>query len=828
VTVEPERRKIPDGRESRTPELPADLVTPLVEMLPVAICALDLTGRVICWNAAAADLLGRPAAEVLGQEAPGVDDKVRAALLGTLARVRAGGRVSSVELGVRRPDGAEVRVLALPAVLTGNEGQPVGVVAALLDVAERDHSLERELRRRNRFIETILDNLPIGLAVNALDMSKVGYVNARFQEIYGTWVEGSLRDAESFFERICPDARDRERIRRDVLASEGDGQYRRLQWDDIRVTGRDGLSRIVQASNIPLPEHGLMISTVQDVTDRKLAEEALRESERRYQIMAESSPVGIFRAAPQGQCRYVNRRWREIAGLTAEKALAEGWLTVVHPDDREYVVGTWTLCVQERRTFRSECRFKRPGGLTTWVFVQAEPVFDSQDELTGYIGSVTDISERKRTEEEIRQLAYYDGLTRLPNRAFFLEQLRRALDAASRNGTRVAILFCDLDNFKDVNDSLGHDKGDLLLKQIAGRLSDCIRKGDTLSRLGGDEFVLLLPAASGDREAVTVARKIKRQMSRPFDIEGAEVYSTPSIGIAIFPEDGGDVSTLLKHADMAMYVAKSKGRNRYQFFGEEMNRHAQERQALEAGLRRALAQDEFALLYQPQFDTATGRLVGAEALLRWHHPERGVLLPEQVIPLADETGLIHPIGEWVLRAACAQAREWQQLGFTDLRVGVNLSGRQFHEPALVELVRHVLDETGLPPSLLELEIPEQVLASDIEESIATLQTLRELGVHLAIDDFGTGAASFVALRRLPVNRLKIAPPFIADIATDPRAKALAGAILGLAASLGLEAVAEGVETEAQLEVLRDLGCRQVQGFHFARPASSQAITRRMG
>jgi diguanylate cyclase (GGDEF)-like protein/PAS domain S-box-containing protein len=828
VTVEPELSKDLTGRESRAPALRADLVTPLVETLPVAVCALDLTGRVICWNAAAADLLGRPAAEVLGQEAPGVDAKARAALLGTLARVRAGGRVSSAELEVRRPDGADVRVLALPAVLTGGEGQPVGVLAALLDVAERDHSLERELRRRNRFIETILDNLPIGLAVNALDMSKVGYVNARFQEIYGNWVEGSLRDAESFFERICPDARDRERIRRDVLANEGGGEYRRLQWDDIRVTGRDGLSRIVQASNIPLPEHGLMISTVQDVTDRKLAEEALRESERRYQIMAESSPVGIFRAVPHGQCRYVNRRWREIAGMTSEKALVDGWLAAVHPDDREFVVGNWTLCVQERRTFRSECRFKRSGGLTTWVFVQAEPVFDSQDELTGYIGSVTDISERKRTEEEIRQLAYYDALTHLPNRAFFLEQLLRALDTAHRNGTRVALLFCDLDNFKDVNDTLGHDKGDLLLKQIAGRLSACIRKGDTLSRLGGDEFVLLLPAASGDKEAVTVARKIKLQMSKPFDLEGSEVYSTSSIGIAIFPEDGGDVSTLLKHADMAMYVAKSKGRNRYQFFGEDMNRRAQERQALEAGLRRALAQNEFALLYQPQFDTTTGRLVGAEALLRWHHPERGVLLPEQVIPLADETGLIHPIGEWVLRTACAQAREWQQLGFTDLRVGVNLSGRQFHEPSLVDLVRQVLAEVGLPPSLLELEIPEQVLAGDIEESIATLQALRELGVHLAVDDFGTGAASFVALRRLPVNRLKIAPSFIADIATDPRAKALAGAILGLAASFGLEAVAEGVETEAQLQVLRDLGCREVQGFHFARPAPSHAITRRMG
>ncbi len=800
---------------------------PLVEVLPVAVCALDLQGRVVCWNAAIADLLGVDAERVLGRDPAGLDDTTRATLAGALVRLREGASLEPAELTVARPGRDEVRVLALPAALADAQGQPAGLVAVLLDLAERDHSLERELRRRNRFIETILNNLPIGLAVNALDMSKVGFVNARFQEIYGTWIDGGLQTGESFLERLCPDARDRERIRRD-LENQGEGQpFRRMQWDNIRVTGQDGTTRIVTAANIPLPEQGLMISTVQDATDRKLAEEALRESERRYQIMAESSPVGIFRCDPVGRCRYVNRRWREIAGLTAERAATDGWFAAVHPDDRDVVQSAWRVAVGERRTFRTECRFKRPGGLTTWVMAQAEPVFDSYDELTGYIGSVTDISERKRNEEEIRQLAYYDALTRLPNRAFFLEQLQRALDTARRNDNHVALLFCDLDNFKDVNDTLGHDKGDVLLKQIATRLSACIRKGDTLSRLGGDEFVLLLPATVGDREAMTVARKIKRTMGRSFDLEGHEVYTSTSIGIAVFPDDGQDVGTLLRHADMAMYAAKSRGRNRYQFFSEDMNRRARERMSLEAGLRQALDRHEFTLVYQPQYDLATGVLRGTEALLRWSHPERGTVVPAQFVPLAEETGAILPIGEWVLRTACAQAREWQALGFADLAVGVNLSSRQFLEPGLVDLVRRVLAETGLRPELLELEVTEAALLHDAQEALTTLQALHDDGVRLAIDNFGTGFSSLGYLKRLPVDRLKIAAELVADIATDARDEAVVGTIITLAASLGLAAIAEGVETEAQADVLRRLGCPQVQGFYFGKPQRSSDITRTM-
>jgi diguanylate cyclase (GGDEF)-like protein/PAS domain S-box-containing protein len=697
----------------------------------------------------------------------------------------------------------------------------------LLPADHTDRALQSELRRRNEFIETVLENLPIGLAINSLDMSTVGFVNQRFQDIYGTWNRQGVADLASFLDRLCPDPEQRREFQKSILADLGDGGLKQMQWDDIRVRGRDGAMRIVSAVNTPLPEQGLMISTVHDVTDRKLAEDALRESERRYQVMAEASPVGIFRCDRNSRCRYVNRRWREITGLTAVQAADDGWLSAVHPDDSDVVLRNWQLAVMEGQVFRTECRFQRPRGLTAWVMVQAEPVFDARQQLSGYIGSVTDISDRKRDEERIRRVAYYDQLTRLPNRAFFLEQLERTLASAKRNVRRAALLFCDLDNFKDVNDTLGHDKGDLLLQGIAERLSACIRKGDTLSRLGGDEFVLLLPAVDSSRDAVMVARKIKEQLARPFDLDGNEVYTSPSIGIAFYPDDGDSVNSLLKHADMAMYAAKAKGRNRYQFFSEDMHRRVVDRMQLEAGLRQALDRQEFKLVYQPQYELESGRLVAVEALLRWEHPERGTILPARFIPLAEDTGMIHSIGEWVLREACAQAKEWLDAGYPDLRMAVNLSGRQFAESGLVEMVRRILTETGLAPQNLELEITESVLMQDTDEAIAIIEALRADGVQLAIDDFGTGYSSLVYLKQLPVSRLKIAQEFVHGVHHDARDAAIAESVIALGRSLGLDIVAEGVETSQQAATLEKLRCPLVQGFHFDQPLDRHEIPRRL-
>ena len=805
----------------------ADFARHLLTSLPAGIVALDRRCHVLAANPELGALLGCDPEQLIGQPLPGLRAEDRASLLGLLADLDRGISRTSRQLELTLPDGGRTSFECRYNTLRSETGAALGLVAFLMPADHTDRALQAELRRRNEFIETVLENLPIGLAINSLDMSTVGFVNARFQEIYGSWNAKSVTDLASFLDRLCPDPEQRREFQKRILEDLGDGGLKQMKWEDIRVRGRDGAMRIVSAVNTPLPEQGLMISTVHDVTDRKLAEDALRESERRYQVMAEASPVGIFRCDRNSRCRYVNRRWREITGLTTAQAADEGWLSAVHPDDHENVLRAWQLAVMEAQVFRTECRFQRPRGLTTWVFAQAEPVFDSRQQLSGYIGSVTDISERKRTEEEIRRIAYYDALTKLPNRAFFLEQLKRTLASATRNNRRAALLFCDLDNFKDVNDTLGHDKGDFLLQGIAERLSACIRKGDTLSRLGGDEFVLLLPVVESDRDAVMVARKIKDQLARPFDLEGNEVYTSPSIGIAFFPDDGDNVSTLLKHADMAMYAAKKKGKNRYQFFSEEMHRRTADRMHLEADLRQALERREFKLVYQPQYELASGRLVGVEALLRWENPEQGTILPARFIPVAEETGLIHDIGEWVLREACGQAQEWLDAGYPELRMSVNLSGRQFADADLVDKVRCILAETRHGAPNLELEITESVLMQDDEEAAATIAALHGDGIRLAIDDFGTGYSSLSYLKQLPVSRLKIAADFIREIDSDERDAAIVAAVIALGRSLEVEVVAKGVETPQQAAVLEKLGCPLVQGFHYDRPLDREEIPDRL-
>jgi len=817
-----------EARGERRDRSIRELAGSLVQSLPVGMLALDASGVVLAANPAAGDLLGVDAGTLAGAPIPGLDESDRVTLGGVLARLSLDMEPTWRQMEVTRPDGSRRACGCCDAPLLLADRTVAGLILALLPADAGDRALQDELRRRNAFIEGVLENLPIGLAVNSLDMASVGFVNSRFQEIYGNWNSQGVSDLATFLDRICPDPEQRREMQRKFLDSVGQGgPLERMQWDDIRVRGRDGNLRIVSAVNTPMPQQGLMISTVQDVTDRKLAEEALRESERRYQIMAESSPVGIFRCDRNSRCRYVNRRWREITGLTTTQAATDGWLSAVHPDELDQVTRNWQLAVAAGQVFRGECRFRRPRGVTTWVFVQAEPSYDLQQQLSGYIGSVTDISDRKRTEEEIRRIAYYDTLTRLPNRAFFLEQLRRNIASANRTGRRSALLFCDLDNFKDINDTLGHDKGDLLLQGIAQRLSACIRKGDTLGRLGGDEFVLLLPKVESSRDAVMVARKIKDQLARPFDLDGHEIYTSTSVGIAFYPDDGDSVTTLLKHADMAMYAAKKSGRNRYHFFDEEMHERAVERMRLEAGLRQALERQEFRLVYQPQYELTSRKLVGIEALLRWDHPELGCVYPERFIPMAEETGLILPIGEWVLRTACAQTCEWVRAGFDDLRVAVNLSGRQFAEPGLVDQVRSVLAETGLPAHNLELEITESVLMHDVEQARGVIDKLRGDGVHLAVDDFGTGYSSLVYLKQLPVSRLKISQDFVRDIASDRRDVAIAEAIINLGRSLGLDIVAEGVETGAQAGILEGLSCPQVQGFHYDRPLAGDEVGRRL-
>ena len=449
------------------------------------------------------------------------------------------------------------------------------------------------------------------------------------------------------------------------------------------------------------------------------------------------------------------------------------------------------------------------------------------------LGLVRDISERKRTEEQIRRLAYCDSLTGIPNRQAFLETLERELHRSKVGNKKFAVLFMDLDAFKRINDTLGHNVGDHLLKIVSERLretirpSDLVSRGDqshNLARLGGDEFTILIPDLEKVDHALAVAHRVKEAMRRPFLIEGNEIFVTASIGISLFPEDGDDCNSLLKFADTAMYHAKNCGKNNAKLYSSSLTMQIMSHVKLEVGLRKALKNEELYLLYQPQIEVRTGEIVGVEALVRWRHPERGIISPTEFIPLAEETGLIVPIGEWVLRTACNQARAWQRQAMRSVRMAVNLSAKQFKDENLTQIVLSALHDTGLDPKLLELELTEGTLMDDARATMATLEQLRGIGVYLSIDDFGTGYSSMNYLKRFDVRALKIDKSFICGLPQDSENAAITRAIIAMAHGLKMVVVAEGVETDEQLVMLQQYGCDMVQGFYLGHPSPHESIT----
>ena len=435
-----------------------------------------------------------------------------------------------------------------------------------------------------------------------------------------------------------------------------------------------------------------------------------------------------------------------------------------------------------------------------------------------------DLEERKRVEQSIRYMAHHDALTGLPNRSLFRDRLTHAMAQADRYHQRLAVMFLDLDRFKAINDTLGHNVGDQLLTIAAERLRSCVRDSDTVARLGGDEFTVVVEDIIEDHDAAAVAQKILDTLSQPFNLYGHEVFISVSVGITLYPSDDDNADNLLRNADSAMYRAKEFGRNNFQFYVADMNIKARERLMVESSLRRALDRNEFMLYYQPRVDLLSGRVIGAEALLRWRHPEMGLVPPSEFIPILDETGMIIPVGDWALREACRQNREWQDMGLPPIRVAVNLSVRQFMQKDLADTIIRALDAAGLSAEHLEVEITEALFLEHNQTNIITLARLKNMGIHISIDDFGTGYSSLSYLKRLPIDTLKIDQSFVRDIG-DPDNKAIASAIIAMAASLRLNVLAEGVETDEQLAFLRAQGCNEIQGFAFSHPLPAQEFER---
>jgi diguanylate cyclase (GGDEF)-like protein len=504
----------------------------------------------------------------------------------------------------------------------------------------------------------------------------------------------------------------------------------------------------------------------------------------------------------------------------------------IDPEDRSAAREGFDALIRQGRTLDSILRLRLVDGATRHVHLRG--VARGAGAIESVSGTLQDVSERKRAEEQIRYLAYYDGLTSLPNRQFFLEQLQRTMALARRHDRQLAVLSMDLDQFKRINDTLGHQLGDELLQAVAQRLSEGVRSGDEVSRvdaeidgqlarLGGDEFSLLLVELSHFHDAAKVAHRLLDRLKAPFRLGEREIFVSASIGISLFPNDGDSPEVLLKNADTAMHYAKEQGRANYQFYGRKMNSKALEKLSMEAQLRRALDRGELTLHYQPKVEARSGGVVGVEALVRWKHPELGMVGPMQFIPIAEEIGLIVPIGEWVLEEACKQVATWHGQGFNQLSMAVNIAGPHFRQPALLRSVDEALRRLNIPPHCLELEVTESMLMDNLDATQLTLRQLKEMGVKLAMDDFGTGYSSLAYLKRFPLDTLKIDRTFLKDAPQDPGDAALITAIIAMAHSLKLNVVAEGVEFESQLCFLREKGCDLIQGYLVSRPSAPEDL-----
>jgi diguanylate cyclase (GGDEF)-like protein/PAS domain S-box-containing protein len=735
--------------------------------------------------------------------------------LATLARLRA----ERPLLPVVVLTGTNDEVLALEALRQGAQdylvkGQGDGdLVRRAVRYALERSRVDVALRRSEDRFRAVFENAGLGVVLCDGD-GRFVEANPAFCAMIG-YSEAELRALEPAAITHPEDVPRHEALRGEMRVGGRDG-YRltkRYITKDGRVVWGSLTTTAVREARADGADMRFTVNVVEDITEKKRLEDNMRLAATVF----ENSGDGLFVTDSRSQIVHVNPAFTEITGFAPEDVL--GKTPKVLSSGRhepEFYERMWEALGSTGK-WQGEIWDRRKSGemFAGWQNIAA--VRNGLGEVTHYVAVLSDITSRKQVEERLSYAANHDPLTRLPNRTLFLERLTRAVARAHRNHSLVALLFIDLDKFKQVNDTLGHLAGDMLLQQVSERLTGAVRQGDTVARLGGDEFTVILEDVQDPRDAAVVAHKILHMLAVPFDLAGQDAHISSSIGVAIYPADAGDPQTLIKLADAGMYRAKHLGRNTCQFHSEAVNAQAFERLALETALRLALERQEFAVRYQPIFEFRSGRIVAVEALLRWRHPEVGMVVPAQFLPLAEETGLIVPIGEWVLKTACAQVMAWRDAGFADLQLHVNLSGRQLRQPELVETIAQALEASGLPPRALVLEVPEASVIDKGHDPAAIFARFAALGLGLAIDEFGSGYSSFAFLRRLPAQTLKMAQGFVRNVAASTDDTEIATAIVAVARGLHMSILAPGVETAEQLAFLHSFGCDRVQGFLLARP-----------
>ncbi|BCK86311.1 hypothetical protein MIZ01_0065 [Sideroxyarcus emersonii] len=692
-------------------------------------------------------------------------------------------------------------------------------------------SLQAKLENSERMLKALLNNLD-GMVYCCLwdDRWTMVFVSDGCKQLTGYDAHSLVSDPAISFEAITS-PEDRGRVRQAIE----EAIFRRQRFAvEYRIIHADGGTRWVSERGCPLYNERGEVEAIegfmQDITQRRLSEAAAREAEERYRSIFENALEGIYQTSPDGHYLNFNPALARIYGYESAVELILGICDIqkqlyVDPFKREEFVA---LMSAQGQVSNFEAQVYRKNGEIIWISENAHEVRNQNGDLLFYEGTVEDITERKNYEQQIEYQATHDALTGLPNRTLLTDRLQQYIGLADRYASKVAVAFVDLDQFKLINDSMGHHAGDELLKIMATRLGGCVRESDTVVRLGGDEFVLLLTGLHKIEDISESMQRVLSSVAGPCAIEGRDFIVSCSIGISIYPDDARDTTTLLKYADSAMYKSKQSGRNNFQFYTDELNRRLMERLDMEYRLRQALEHDEFLLHFQPKLAFASGNICGAEALIRWRPAGGGMVSPADFIPVAEETGLIVDIGQWVLHSACRQAVRLNAMAGRELPIAVNVSPRQFRQSDLVSRVRSALQHSGLNPACLELEITESSLVHDTGSFIKTLQELKTLGVKLAIDDFGTGYSSMAYLKDFPVDRLKIDQAFVSRLETESSNIAILKAIIALGHSLNMKVIAEGVETAYQQAFLHGIGCDELQGYFFSKPLPVEAFEKLLG